>query len=105
MHGDLIPGNVLTIDGRLSAIIDWGGAGHGDIAQDLTPAWAILDGDGRSIFRGELEADSAAWLRARACALEQAVGGVLYYVPRRHPLGDVMARTLGRILADASGRA
>lgn len=37
---------------------------------------------------------------ARAFALEQAVGGVLYYVPRRHPLGDVMARTLARILTD-----
>ena len=47
VHGDLIPGNVLTVDGRLSALIDWGGAGHGDTSQDLTPAWAILDAAGR----------------------------------------------------------
>jgi len=100
VHGDLIPGNILTVEGRLSAIIDWGGAGHGDLSQDLTPAWAILDADSRSFFRRWLEVGDAAWLRARAFALEQAVGGVLYYVPRGHQLGDVMARTLARTLAD-----
>jgi aminoglycoside phosphotransferase (APT) family kinase protein len=102
VHGDLIPGNILTTEGRMSAIIDWGGAGYGDLAQDLTPAWAILDGAARQVFREALAVDDGSWLRARAFALEQAVGGVLYYVPRRHSLGDVMARTLGRILADTS---
>ncbi len=100
VHGDLIPGNVLTVDGRLSAIIDWGGAGYGDAAQDLTPAWAIFDRRSRDVFRARVGADEASWLRGRAFALEQAVGGVLYYVPRRQPLGDVMTRTLVRILAD-----
>jgi aminoglycoside phosphotransferase (APT) family kinase protein len=100
VHGDLIPGNVLTVDGRLYAIIDWGGAGYGDAAQDLTPAWAIFDRRARELFRAAVDADEASWLRGRAFALEQAVGGVLYYVPRRHPLGDVMTRTLRRILAD-----
>ena len=100
VHGDLIPGNVVTVDGQLSAIIDWGGAGYGDAAQDLTPAWAIFDRRAREVFRAAVGADEASWLRGRAFALEQAVGGVLYYVPRRHPLGDVMTRTLLRILAD-----
>ena len=100
VHGDLIPGNLLTRDGRLSAVIDWGGAGHGDPAQDLTPAWAVLDAGDRAVFRRELEVDQAAWIRGRTIALEQAVGGVLYYVPRGHALGDVMARTLDRIVAD-----
>ena len=100
VHGDLIPGNVLTVDGRLSAIIDWGGAGYGDAAQDLTPAWAIFDRRSRDVFRARVGTDEASWLRGRAFALEQAVGGVLYSVPRRHPLGDVMTRTLLRILAD-----
>lgn len=98
VHGDLIPGNLLVDQGRLTAIIDWGGAGRGDTAQDLAPAWAVLTTAERPAFREALGADDAAWLRGRVFELEHAVGGVLYYVPRRHPLGDVMTRTLGRIL-------
>jgi hypothetical protein len=44
--------------------------------------------------------DDSTWVRARTIELQHAVGGVLYYVPRRHALGDVMARTLHRILDD-----
>jgi aminoglycoside phosphotransferase (APT) family kinase protein len=98
VHGDLIPGNLLVRSQRLHAILDWGSAGYGDTAQDLTPAWAVLDVHSRSTFRDYLGVDDPTWLRARAFALKQAVGGVLYDVPRRHPLGDVMARTLDRIL-------
>ena len=103
VHGDLIPGNLLVLDGRLSAVIDWGGAGYGDPAQDLAPAWSVLDGPGRQIFRRLVEADDQAWIRGRTIELEHAVGAVLYYVPRGHQLGDVMERTLGRIIEDASG--
>lgn len=98
-HGDLIPGNLLVDGGRLTAILDWGGAGHGDRAQDLAPAWAVLDAGARATFRSAVGADEATWIRAWTFELEHAVGGVLYDVPRRHPLGDVMARTLERILA------
>ena len=52
VHGDLIPGNLLVDEGRLTAIIDWGGAGWGDTAQDLAPAWAVLTAAERSAFRG-----------------------------------------------------
>jgi aminoglycoside phosphotransferase (APT) family kinase protein len=97
-HGDLIPGNLLIEQGRLSAIIDWGGAGYADTAQDLSPAWALFDGHSRDVFREAAETDEGSWIRARTFELEQAVGGVLYYVPRGHALGDVMARTLERIL-------
>ncbi len=98
VHGDLIPGNLLVDRGRLGAIIDWGGAGRGDLAQDLAPAWAVLTASERPAFKEAVGADDAAWIRGRIFELEHAVGGVLYYVPRRHPLGDVMARTLDRIL-------
>ncbi len=66
---------------RLHAILDWGSAGYGDIAQDLAPAGAVLDVHSRSTFRDYLGVDDPTWLRARAFALAQAVGGVLYYVP------------------------
>jgi aminoglycoside phosphotransferase (APT) family kinase protein len=101
VHGDLIPGNVLTTNGEVSAIIDWGGVGLGDLAQDLAPAWSILEGPAREAFRSHLEIDEPTWLRACAFELEHAVGGIVYYEPRGHPLGDVMRRTLNRILAAA----
>ncbi len=100
VHGDLIPGNLLVDEGRLTAIIDWGGAGWGDPAQDLAPAWAVLTAQERPAFREMVGADDAAWIRGRTFELEHAIGGVLYYEPRGHALGDVMARTLDRILAD-----
>lgn len=98
VHGDLIPGNLLVDDGRLTAVIDWGGAGRGDLAQDLAPAWAVLTAAERAAFKSAVGPDDAAWIRGRTFELEHAVGGILYYVPRRHPLGDVMTRTLGQIL-------
>lgn len=101
VHGDLIPGNLLVEDGRLAAIIDWGGVGRGDTAQDLAPAWSVLTRSERAAFREATGADDAAWIRGRAFELEHAVGGVLYYVPRQHALGDVMARTLDRLLTDS----
>ncbi len=82
VHGDLIPGNLLVDEGRLNAIIDWGGAGWGDTAQDLAPAWSVLTGAERSAFREAVGADDAAWIRGRTFELEHAVGGVLYYVPK-----------------------
>lgn len=100
VHGDLIPGNLLLGGTHLAAVIDWGGAGYGDPAQDLDPAWAVFDQPARAVFREILEVDEPTWIRARAFALEHAVGGTLYYRPRRHPLGDVMARSLERILAE-----
>lgn len=100
VHGDLIPGNLLVRSGRLAAILDWGGAGYGDPAQDLAPAWSVLGPAGRRRFREIVGADDAAWVRGRTIELEHAVGGVLYYVARGHALGDVMARTLSRILGD-----
>ena len=100
VHGDLIPGNLLLDGHRLTAIIDWGGAGCGDTAQDLAAAWSVLTAAERPAFKESVGADEAAWIRGRTFELEHAVGGVLYYVPRAHPLGDVMTRTLGRILGD-----
>jgi aminoglycoside phosphotransferase (APT) family kinase protein len=100
VHGDLIPGNLLVAVNRLSAIIDWGSAAYADPAQDLGAAWALFDTRTRPVFREAVGADEATWLRARTFELEHAVGGVLYYTARGHTLGDVMARTLHRILEE-----
>lgn len=99
VHGDLIPGNLLLADAHLTGVIDRGGLGAGDPAQDLDPAWSVLDAAGAAALREALDVDEPSWLRARGFTLEHAVGGIVYYTPRRHPLGDVMQRTLDRLLS------
>lgn len=99
-HGDLIPGNLVVQGGRLVGVIDWGYLSAADPALDLVPAWAVLAPSARPRFRELVGLDDATWERARLNALEQALGAVVYYTPRRHPLADVMTRTLTRILAD-----
>ncbi len=79
VHGDLLPGNLLVVDGRLSAVIDWGGLNVGDPACDLQPAWNVFDGASREVYRAELGVDDASWLRGRGWALCQAVVALPYY--------------------------
>lgn len=79
VHGDLLPGNLLVIEGRLSAVIDFGGLNVGDPACDLQPAWNVFVGESRTRFRAELRADDASWLRGRGWALFQAVMALPYY--------------------------
>lgn len=79
VHGDLLPGNLLVVDGRLSAVIDFGGLNVGDPACDLQPAWNVFEGDSRTRFRAELNVDDASWLRGRGWALYQAVSALPYY--------------------------
>lgn len=79
VHGDLLPGNLLVRDGRLSAVIDFGGLNVGDPACDLLPAWNVFAGASRRTFLAELEVDEAARLRGRGWALAQAVLALPYY--------------------------
>lgn len=95
-HGDLLSGNVLVRDGRLSAVIDWGGAGVGDPACDLMIAWSLFSGAGRAA----LGVDDATWARGRGQALAQAVIFIPYYV-HTNPVGVASARrALSALLAD-----
>lgn len=43
--------------------------------------------------------DPQTWTRGRGFVLEHAIGGIVYYTRRRHPLADVMRRSLDRLLA------
>lgn len=79
VHGDLLPGNLLVVDGRLSAVIDFGGLNVGDPACDLQPAWNVFTGASRARYRAELEVDDQSWLRGRGWALFQAVMALPYY--------------------------
>jgi aminoglycoside phosphotransferase (APT) family kinase protein len=85
-HGDLLPGNVIFEQGRVSAVIDFSGLGVGDPACDLMIAWSLLSGESREVFRATLGVDDAAWARGRGHALSQAVIFIPYYL-RTNPVG------------------
>ncbi|MGW6270662.1 aminoglycoside phosphotransferase family protein [Streptomyces sp. NPDC055060] len=69
VHGDLATGNLLAVDGRLSAVIDFGTLAVGDPAVDLLPAWLFLPDEARCAFREAVGADDAMWARGRGIAL------------------------------------
>ena len=69
LHGDLHPANILTRDGRLAAVLDFGDLTSGDPATDLATAWLTFDPDGRSQFRAALDYDDETWRRASGWAL------------------------------------
>ncbi|MFI9387238.1 aminoglycoside phosphotransferase family protein [Kutzneria sp. NPDC052558] len=94
-HGDMAPGNLLLVDGDLSAVIDFGTCGVGDPSCDLAIAWTLLTPTARAAFRRRLAVDDATWARARGWALWKT----LVTCAR----GDEEAATiLDGILADAS---
>jgi aminoglycoside phosphotransferase (APT) family kinase protein len=77
-HGDLQGGNLITRDGRLSAVIDFGPQ-IGDPACELMPAWNLFDGEARGAFRSALGVDDAMWERGRGWALAIALAALPYY--------------------------
>ena len=79
VHGDLHGGNLLLVDGRIDAVIDFGTLGVGDPAVDLLPAWTLFSGDARDRFRTIAGLDDAAWARGRAWALSIALIALPYY--------------------------
>ncbi len=101
IHGDLLPPNLLVDGRRLHAVIDFGGAGLGDPATDLNPAWSVFGDAGRTIFRDILDVDDGTWRRGRGIALHQALGLIPYYAITNPELSGLGLRMLREILADA----
>lgn len=99
LHGDLLPGNLLLQDGRLSGVIDFAVAGVGDPACDLIAAWALLPGGTRDRFRADLRVDEDTWARGRGWALSIALVALPYYkdtnpgfaATARHLIEEVLA--------------
>ncbi|WP_369241769.1 aminoglycoside phosphotransferase family protein [Streptomyces sp. R21] len=79
LHSDLMPGNLLTHRGRLTAVLDFGTLGTGDPACDLIAAWYLLPAEARDTFRRATGADDAAWLRGRGWALSMGLHQLPYY--------------------------
>jgi len=101
-HGDLAAENLLMRNGKLAAVLDFGGLAVGDPTVDLVVAWEILDPPAREMLRRQLGVDDATWLRGRAWAL--AISLMIWYywttMPVRRASRVAMARN---VLADFHG--
>ena len=101
-HGDLLAENLLVRDGRLAAVLDFGGLGVGDATVDLIVAWEVLDPASREVFRRVVGAGEESWLQGRAWALSLALATFPYYwrtMPDRCADQRAVARS---VLTDAA---
>ncbi|CAM5283960.1 aminoglycoside phosphotransferase family protein [Streptomyces aurantiogriseus] len=99
-HSDLSPGNVLVEDGRLAAVIDFGGVGVGDPAVDLIVAWNLLPASARATFRKAVGADDAEWARGRGWALSISLIQLPYYWETNPPLAENSRHVIREILTE-----
>jgi len=100
IHGDIQPGNLLAIQGRLSAVIDFGTLAIGDPAVDQIVAWNLLLADSRDTFRESLAVDNATWARGRGWALSIGLVALPYYQSTNPVLAGVSRRAIDEVLAD-----
>jgi len=100
VHADLDRRNVLVRDGRLAAVLDWGGVGVGDPAADVMVAWKLVDAEERERFRELVGVDDATWLRAQGWVVSQALSALGYYTLDTNPaiVGEA-TRWLAEVLA------
>jgi aminoglycoside phosphotransferase (APT) family kinase protein len=100
IHADLLRPNLLVAGGRMRAVIDFGGAGAGDPATDVIPAWAVFGPAGRAAFRDALDVDDSTWRRARGIALHQAAALIPYYAVSNPAFAALGRRTVEQVIAD-----
>ena len=100
-HGDVAVGNLVTRDGGLSAVIDFGTCGVGDPACDLVIAWTFLEPAERALLRDAAGLDDDTWDRARGWALWKAL--VTLAEPDDDGRHAEQAATLDRLLREAVG--
>ncbi|MFI7231991.1 phosphotransferase [Nonomuraea angiospora] len=79
LHGDLHPANVLTADGTICGVIDFGDLFAGDPACDLAAAWILLPDGAADRFHAAYQPvpDAATLRRARGWAVLRALSGLL----------------------------
>ncbi|MFG2328359.1 aminoglycoside phosphotransferase family protein [Streptomyces sp. NPDC048604] len=103
LHGDLKPTNLLVRDGRLHAVIDFGGLSIGRPDAEHATVWD-LPAAARHAYRDALGLDEATWIRARAWAVAVAASGISYYRDSFPAFVAECRARLRNILDDAAGR-
>lgn len=98
LHGDLHAQNVVTRDGRLAAVIDWGDITSGDVATDLASIWALFDDPrARELILNTYGGDQACVSRAKGWAVMFGIillDSGLINSPRHAAMGQDMLRRL-----------
>lgn len=98
-HGDLAYLNLLAVDGRLSAVVDWGTCGVGDPAIEALVAWNLFPPDARQAYRDALDIDDAAWARGKGWVIT-GIFGLPYYRDTNPVLVANARRGIEAVLAD-----
>lgn len=97
LHGDLHPLNIITSDGEITAVIDFGDITSGDPATDIAVAWMLFDASGRAAMRKGLGCDDATWERARGWAISLSLA-YLAHSADNPVMGQMGHRTLNAAL-------
>lgn len=103
IHADLHPKNILTDEGSLAAIIDWGDLNLGDPAGDLASVWMHFAPEAHAQFwAGYGCASESTLARARGWALFFGVNLLAAETRGAQDFGGAGARTLQRLLSCTS---
>ncbi len=100
IHGDLHAENLLLRQGRVSAVVDFGGLAVGDPACDIMAGWTVLDAGSRPAFRAAAQVDDATWARGRGWALSVALVMLPYYRSTNPVLTAHSLRWIDEVLTD-----
>lgn len=80
IHADLVAENLLlSPDGRLAAVLDFGALTVGHPSVDLIAGWELFDVEDRELFRSALAVDALDWAYGRAWAFAIAIMTFPYY--------------------------
>ena len=96
-HCDLIPGNILSMEGSFSGVIDVGGLKPADPALDLVVCWHLFNEQPRQAIRNILQCGNEEWERGKAWAFQQAMGLVWYYTDTNPTMSKLGQQTLSRL--------
>jgi aminoglycoside phosphotransferase (APT) family kinase protein len=102
LHGDMHAQNILSLNGELAGVIDWGDMCGGDPAVDLCSVWGVLpDASARKAALNAYAADDA--LLARAIGWAILFGATLFENgrvddPRHAAVGEATLRRLAKDL-------
>lgn len=98
IHGDFAIGNILMDGGKLSEVIDFGGAAVGDPSCDLVIAWTYLSGKARELFISKMDMDPDTWFRARAWALWKTTFELCQIADKNSPEATLQKRIIDEVM-------
>ena len=100
IHGDIHAGNLIVKEGKVRAVIDFGGLCVGDPACEMILAWNMFDRNARATFREALNVDDATWARGRGWALSVSLIALPYYLHTNPVIVESSWRMIEKLLTE-----